>query len=56
MIDSMSVFRPAEAPAALQLRDRHEIPDRFKWNLGHIFRDWDAWKTAYDELERKIAP
>src|SRR5207248_8820984 len=31
------------------------IPDRFKWNLTHIFPDWDAWQAAYDELEKKIA-
>ena len=45
----------AEAPAAPQLRDRKEIPDRFKWNLTHIFPDWDSWKAAYDELEKQIA-
>src|SRR5712692_2055095 len=55
MIRWMTTFRPAGGPAALQLRDRQEIPDRFKWNLTHIFRDWDAWKAAYDELEKKIA-
>src|SRR5258707_4648508 len=44
----------AEAAAAPQLRDRSEIPDRFKWNLAHIFPDWDAWQKAYDELDTKI--
>src|SRR5258707_2417235 len=44
----------AEAAAAPQLRDRSEIPDRFKWNLAHIFPDWDAWQKAYDELDAKI--
>src|SRR5436309_12410335 len=46
---------PAEAPAALQLRDRHDIPERFKWNLSHIYADWSEWQAAYDELETKIA-
>src|SRR5205807_318513 len=54
MIDAMSAFRPAEAPAAPRLRDRQEIPERFKWNLTHIFPDWEAWKAAYGELEKKI--
>jgi oligoendopeptidase F len=45
---------PAEAPAAPPLRDRAEIPERFKWNLQHIFPDWDAWQQAYGELDRKI--
>ena len=46
---------PAEAPAAPPLRDRHTIPDRFKWNLAHIFPDVDAWKRAYDELDTRIS-
>jgi len=46
---------PAEAPVAPVLRDRHDISDRFKWNLTHIFEDWASWKAAYDELEGKIA-
>ena len=51
----MTSFRPAEAPAAPQLRERTDIPDRFKWNLSHIFRDWRGWQAAYDELDTKIA-
>src|SRR3990172_537122 len=50
----METFTPAEAPAA-PLRDRVTIPDRFKWNLTHIFPDSDAWKRAYDELDTKIS-
>ena len=50
----MQTSSPAAAPAAPPLRLRKEIPDRFKWNLNHIFSDWDAWKAAYDELELKI--
>jgi oligoendopeptidase F len=44
----------AVAPAP-QLRDRADIPDRFKWNLGHIFADWTAWEAAYRTLETQIA-
>ena len=51
----MDLFAPAEAPAAPALRERDQIPDRFKWNLTKIFPDWDAWQAAYDELDRKIA-
>ena len=50
----MDNFSPAEAPAAPPLRERSDIPDRFKWNLSHIYADWDAWQRAYDELDRKI--
>src|SRR5207253_6403311 len=55
MIRSMDMFTPAEAPAAPPLRDRDTIPDRFKWNLTHIFPDASAWKHAYDELNTKIS-
>src|SRR6185503_12829988 len=51
----METSTPAEAPAAPPLRDRHTIPDRFKWNLTHIFPDVDAWRRAYDELDTKIS-
>src|SRR5262245_58714780 len=55
MMESMDLFSPAEAPAAPPLRERSAIPDRFKWNLSHIFPDVDAWKRAYDELDVKIS-
>ena len=45
----------AEAPAAPSLRERDQIPDRFKWDLTRIFADWDRWQDAYDDLDRKIA-
>jgi len=46
---------PTEAPAAPPLRERSSIPDRFKWNLNHIFSNWDDWQKAYAELDAKIA-
>ncbi len=46
---------PAEAPADTQLRERDRIPARHKWNLSHIFPDWEAWQAAYDVLDRRIA-
>jgi oligoendopeptidase F len=51
----MDLHATAEAAPAPQLRDRAEIPDRFKWNLTHIFVDWSKWQLAYDELDTKIA-
>jgi oligoendopeptidase F len=55
MIDRMDTLRPADATAAMQLRERADIAPRFKWDLTHIFPDWNAWKKAYDELETEIA-
>jgi oligoendopeptidase F len=54
MILRMEPLVPAEAPAAPPLRDRVDIPDRFKWNLAHIFPDWTAWQRAFEELDVKI--
>jgi oligoendopeptidase F len=51
----MDPLARAEAPSAPPLRDRREIPDRFKWNLAHIFSGWPEWEAAYAELDRKIA-
>jgi oligoendopeptidase F len=51
----MDLSASIEAPAAPQLRDRADIPDRFKWNLTHIYNDWSEWQAAYDALETKIA-
>jgi oligoendopeptidase F len=51
----MTQFGPAEAPVAPALLERDQIPDRSKWDLTRIFPDWEAWRSAYDELGRKIA-
>ena len=51
----MNVLAPAEASTAPSLRDRDQIPERFKWNLSNIFSGWDAWLAAYDDLDRQIA-
>jgi oligoendopeptidase F len=50
----MDSFAPADTTAAPALRQRADIPDRFKWNLTHIFPSWDAWKVAYDALDARI--
>jgi len=53
--DMESSLSPAVAPPAPAQRTRDQIEDRFKWNLGHIFPNWDAWQRGYDELDKKIA-
>ena len=51
-------FGPADVataePPGIRTRLRHEIPDRFKWNLTDIFPDWEAWEAAYKQLEADI--
>src|SRR5262245_53245221 len=55
MLFSMTVSAPTDAPAAPLLRDRGDIPARFKWNLTPIFAGWPEWEAAYRELETRIA-
>jgi oligoendopeptidase F len=50
----MDELKRAEATTSSALRDRDQIPDRFKWDLTKIFPDWSAWQSAYGELDRKI--
>lgn len=54
MMPLMDASAPAEVSTAPPLRDRHEIAERFKWNLGNIFPDWEAWNAACQELGQKI--
>ena len=50
----MDLFSPADAPAAVALRERSDIDDRYKWDLSSIFPDWSAWDAAYAELDGRI--
>jgi len=43
-----------ETPPPVRSRNRTDIPERFKWKVGDIFLSWDAWETAYSELEAGI--
>jgi oligoendopeptidase F len=46
----VDLFRPEPGT----LRSRVEIPDKYKWNLTSICRDWDDWMAAYRRLEAAI--
>src|SRR3981081_4698233 len=50
----MDLLAAADATAAPQLRNRSDIPHRFKGKLTPIFPTWEAGNAAYDELDRKI--
>lgn len=51
----MNFLASAEAPAAPELRERDQIPGRFKWDLTRIYPDWDRWQEAYRTLDEQIA-
>jgi oligoendopeptidase F len=42
-------------PAAAQQRDRASIPEKYKWDLTHIYPSNDAWRAAKDKLQGEIS-
>ena len=32
-------------------RDRTEIPERYTWDLSHIYPDWASWQTDLERLQ-----
>jgi len=38
-------FKPAS-------RDRALIPERYTWDLSHIYPDWDAWSDGLERLQQ----
>jgi oligoendopeptidase F len=48
IVSSMSTAAPVRS------RNRAEIADAHKWDLSHIYPDWDAWNAARAELETRI--
>ena len=49
-MSNVVVYRPGtgEPPA------RDTIPDRYRWDLGSICRDWNEWTSLYARLETAI--
>lgn len=37
-----------------QIKERSEIPDKYKWDLSVLYENVDAWKQAKDELAVKL--
>jgi len=35
-------------------RNRTEVSERFKWNVRDIFPSWDAWESAYKQLDAGV--
>ena len=42
-------------PAAAQQRDRASIPEKYKWDLTHIYPSNAAWRAAKEKLEGEIS-
>lgn len=48
------LFDTAFASAPTASRTRADVPEGERWNLADIFPSWEAWKAAYDDLERRV--
>ena len=60
MTSHVRLFATALALAALSItavaqeRDRAKIPEKFKWDLGDIYRNDAAWRAAKDKLAADV--
>ncbi len=34
-----------------ETRDRAEIPERYTWDLSHIYANWDAWDSDLEKMQ-----
>jgi oligoendopeptidase F len=50
----MAATPTAESAPPVPSRNRADIAERFKWNVHDIFPSWDAWETAYRQLEAGV--
>ena len=35
-------------------RDRTEVPERYTWDLSHIYPDWNAWESDLGRLQEQM--
>jgi oligoendopeptidase F len=35
-------------------RDRSQIPERFLWDLSHIYPDWESWESDLQRLQERM--
>jgi len=45
-----TTFRPGSGPVPA----RDAIPEKYRWNLESICRNWDDWSTSYAQLDAAI--
>lgn len=38
----------------LQVLDRKDIEDKFKWDLSLIFKNINEWNELYNDVEKRI--
>lgn len=51
----MPVFASAQNGAAAASADRAHVPEKYKWKLGDLFQNDDAWAEAKAALAKKVA-
>ncbi len=50
--DASAQSWPAYAPKGDAKRS--EVPDTYRWNLGHLFASFDEWEEAFDAVEARL--
>ena len=45
----------AASPAPSLVPTRDTIDPKYTWDLESIFRNWEAWEAAFNELDHGIA-
>lgn len=50
----LSVFFLIFTPILSQTRDRSQVPDRYKWDLTHLYVSDEAWYEARDKASDRI--
>lgn len=50
----MAVFWAALGVAQSAVKERSEIADQYKWDLSHIYPDWETWEKGLAELENTM--
>jgi oligoendopeptidase F len=56
LILSLALAALCAAPVAAQteVRERSEIDDKYKWDLSHIYPDWESWQEGLAKLEQMM--
>ncbi|MDH4157712.1 MAG: oligoendopeptidase F [candidate division Zixibacteria bacterium] len=51
---TLAAFFTSSALAQSKMPQRSEIKDKYKWDLSHIYPDWEAWRQGLAEIEQKM--
>ena len=50
----LSMFYLTQSPLLSQTRDRSDVPDKYKWDLTHLYISDEAWYEAKNKIAEQI--